>query len=276
MQITFTKMQGLGNDFVLLDSRGSALALSAAQYRQLADRRYGVGCDQILLLDEATLPGARVRYRVVNADGSPAQHCGNGVRCVARYLAEHDGLGDGLVPVEIAGQVFDLYLEPGGLVRVDMGEPNFLPAALPFRASDQALHYDFPFAGNTWTFGAVSMGNPHAVLEVPDVEAAPVAALGAAFQASERFPESVNVGFMQVLDPAHVRLRVFERGAGETQACGTGACAAVAVGRLWQRLAGRVEVAMPGGALTIDWEGPGARLWMTGPAVNVFQGSITL
>ena len=276
MQIAFTKMQGLGNDFVLLDARRAPLALSTAQYRQLADRRYGVGCDQILLIDNATLPGARVRYRVVNADGSAAQHCGNGVRCVARYLAEHDGLSDGLVPVEIAGQVFEIYLEPGGLVRVDMGEPNFLPGGLPFRAPAQAARYDFPFAGDTWSFGAVSMGNPHVVLEVPDVEAAPVAALGAAFQASECFPESVNVGFMQVRDPTHVRLRVFERGAGETQACGTGACAAVAVGRVWNRLARQVEVAMPGGALTIDWEGPGTRLWMTGPAVNVFQGRIDL
>ena len=131
MDIAFTKMQGLGNDFVLLDARGAALTLSAAQYRRLADRRYGVGCDQILLIDQPTRPGARVRYRVVNADGSPAQHCGNGVRCVARYLAEHDGVAEGLVPVEIAGQVFDIYLEPDGLVRVDMGEPNFQPAELP-------------------------------------------------------------------------------------------------------------------------------------------------
>ena len=276
MQIEFTKMQGLGNDFVLLDARRAPLALSAAQYRQLADRRYGVGCDQILLIDEASLPDARVRYRVVNADGSPAQHCGNGVRCVARYLAQHDGLGSGLVPVEIAGQVFQIYLEADGLVRVDMGEPNFQPAALPFLVAAQAARYDFPFEGRAWQFGAVSMGNPHAVLEVPDVDDAPVSALGAAFQASASFPESVNVGFMQVLDAAHVRLRVFERGAGETQACGTGACAAVAVGRQWGRLGPRVEVTMPGGALTIDWAGPGERLWMTGPAVSVFQGSIEL
>lgn len=276
MQLAFTKMQGLGNDFVLLDARGSAVVLSAEQYRTLADRRYGVGCDQILLIDEATLPGARVRYRVVNADGSPAQHCGNGVRCVARYLAQHDGLGAGLVPVEIAGQVFDLYLEPDGLVRVDMGEPNFQPAALPFLAPAPALRFEFPFEGDRWSFGAVSMGNPHAVLEVPGVGSAPVAALGSAFQASPLFPESVNVGFMQVIDEAHVRLRVFERGAGETQACGTGACAAVAVGRRWGRLGPRVEVAMPGGALTIDWQGPGERLWMTGPAVSVFRGTIEL
>ena len=276
MELEFTKMQGLGNDFVLLDARQRPLDLSAAQLRQLADRRYGVGCDQILLLDAATQPGARVRYRVFNADGSPAQHCGNGVRCVARYLAMHDGAPEGPLPVEIGGQVFELHLEADGIVRVDMGVPNFAPGALPMQVAAEAERYPFDFGGQHWQYGAVSMGNPHAVFEVPALDAAPVATLGAALQADARFPESVNVGFLQVLDASHVRLRVYERGAGETQACGTGACAAVAVGRRWQRLGPRVSVTMPGGTLVIDWEGPGHRLWMSGPAVSVFNGTISL
>lgn len=276
MHFQFTKMQGLGNDFVLLDAREQPLSPSPAQLRQLADRRYGVGCDQILLIDTPSLPDATVRYRVFNADGSPAQHCGNGVRCVARYLGLHDGLPPGSLRVEIGGRDYELQLGVDGMVRVDMGEPDFTPAALPLRVAAAAARYPYEFGGKDWAFGAVSMGNPHAVLEVPDVDNAPVGTLGPALQAEAMFPERVNVGFMQVLDAGQIRLRVFERGAGETPACGTGACAAVAVGRQWGRLGDRVTVRLPGGELVIDWQGPGHRLWMSGPAVSVFEGSIEL
>ncbi len=276
MTVRFTKMQGLGNDFVLLDARAAPLDLTPAQLRVLGDRRYGVGCDQILLIDTPTLPGATVRYRVFNADGSAAQHCGNGVRCVARYLALHDGLGLGSLRVEIAGRDYELMLEPAGIVRVDMGEPHFTPVALPLIVPAQAARYPVSFRGETFEFGAVSMGNPHAVLAVADLDAAPVAALGAQLQADAMFPERVNVGFMQVLDESRIRLRVFERGAGETPACGTGACGAVAVGRLWGTLAEHVTVHLTGGDLRIDWPGPGHSLWMSGPAVSVFEGSIEL
>jgi len=276
MIVHFTKMQGLGNDFVLLDARAAPLDLTPAQLRALGDRRYGVGCDQILLIDAPTLPGATVRYRVFNADGSAAQHCGNGVRCVARYLALHDGLGLGSLRVEIAGRDYELMLEPAGIVRVDMGEPNFTPAALPLVVSAPAARYPVSFKGETYEFGAVSMGNPHAVLAVVDVDAAPVAELGAQLQADAMFPERVNVGFMQVVDASRIRLRVFERGAGETPACGTGACGAVAVGRLWGTLAEHVTVHLTGGDLRIDWPGPGHSLWMSGPAVSVFEGNIEL
>lgn len=276
MQIRFSKMQGLGNDFVLLDARAAPLELSPAQLQRLADRRYGVGCDQILLIDPPSLPTASVRYRVFNADGSAAQHCGNGVRCVARYLARHTPNSQGAMGVEIGGQVYQLQLEDAGMVRVDMGEPCFEPAALPLRVPTQSLRYPLEFGTQTLTFGAVSMGNPHAVFAVTHLEMAPVAELGAALQDHPSFPERVNVGFMQVLDAAHIRLRVFERGAGETPACGTGACAAVAVGILWGELAQRVEVSLVGGTLAIEWPGPGHRLWMTGPAQWVFEGSIEL
>ena len=276
MLFQFTKMQGLGNDFVLLDARHRALLPTPAQLRQLADRRYGVGCDQVLLIDAPTLPGATVRYRVFNADGSPAQHCGNGVRCVARYLARHDGLPAGSLRVEIGGRDYELQLTADGMVRVDMGEPDFAPAALPLRVAAPAERYPFVFEGAPWQFGAVSMGNPHAVFEVPDVAAAPVGTLGPTLQADAMFPERVNVGFMQVLDERQIRLRVFERGAGETPACGTGACAAVAVGRVWGRLGPQVSVHLTGGELLIDWPGPGHRLWMSGPALSVFDGEIEL
>lgn len=277
MQVRFTKMQGLGNDFVLLDARATPLALAPAQLRRLGDRRYGVGCDQILLIDQATLPDATVRYRVFNNDGSPAQHCGNGVRCVAHYLALHDGRAPGdVLWVELGGRSYELKLEAPGQVRVDMGEPDFTPAALPLAPTPQAASYTVEFEGRAWTFGAVSMGNPHAVFEVPEVHTAPVAGLGAMLQDHPLFPERVNVGFMQVLDAAHVRLRVFERGAGETPACGTGACGAVAVGRAWGRLGPQVNVALTGGDLIIEWAGAGSTLWMSGPAARVFEGTIEL
>jgi len=273
--VNFTKMQGLGNDFVLIDARREPFTLTAAELTRLADRRYGVGCDQILVLEPSQLPGVHARYRIFNADGSGAEHCGNGVRCVAKYLRERGDVGGRELLVEIAEHAYTLALLDDDQVRVDMGVPSFSPAALPM-AVPQALTYRLTFAGREWTLGAVSVGNPHAVFAVDDVDTAPVQSLGAWLQQHPWFPRRVNVGFMQILSPDHIRLRVFERGAGETKACGTGACAATAVGRHWHKLAARVTVALTGGELTIEWAGEAHTLYMTGPAAKVFEGTMTL
>lgn len=276
MRVPFTKMQGLGNDFVLLDARSSPFALTPAQLEKLANRRYGVGCDQVLVIDRAELAGATVRYRVFNADGTPAQHCGNGIRCVAHYLAARGDVPGDALTIELGGQGYALRLHGDASVAVDMGEPAFEPAALPLAQDARATHYEVEFDGSVHRFGAVSMGNPHAVFAVADVTQAPVGTLGAFLQQHPLFPERVNVGFMQVLSRERIRLRVFERGAGETPACGTGACGAVAVGRSWGLLDAKVVVELTGGELTIEWGGPGTRLWMRGPAVSVFEGTIEL
>ena len=277
MKIPFVKMHGLGNDFVLLDQRERHFGLTPAQIAHLADRRFGIGCDQLLSLETPANAAAAVRYRVFNADGSGAEHCGNGVRCVARYLERRGEVKAGSVLVEIGAALFELALLDDGQVRVDMGAPRFAPADIPLAAAAEADRYPLSFDGQSLEFGAVSMGNPHAVFEVPSTDSAPVATLGALLQDHALFPRRVNVGFMQVIDPEHIRLRVFERGVGETKACGTGACAAVAVGRRWQRLGAQVLVQLQGGELTIAWDGrPEHSLWMTGPATFVFEGSIEL
>ncbi len=277
MKIPFVKMHGLGNDFVVLDQRARHFDLSPAQIVLLADRRFGIGCDQLLSLETPNAQQAAVRYRVYNADGSSAEHCGNGVRCVARYLERRGEAQAGTVLVEIGEQVFELALLGDGQVRVDMGAPRFAPADIPLSVAAEADRYALSFEGEALPFGAVSMGNPHAVFEVESTETAPVERLGATLQDHALFPRRVNVGFMQVLNPAHIRLRVFERGVGETQACGTGACAAVAVGRRWRRLGDEVRVQLRGGELTIAWDGePGHALWMTGPATFVFEGSMEI
>jgi diaminopimelate epimerase len=276
MRLPFVKMHGLGNDFVVIDNRDGRYALSPAQFAALGTRRFGVGCDQILLLESPRDRRAQARYRVVNADGSPAEHCGNGVRCVARYL-ERLGEVTQRVAIEIGEAVYELTLGDGTDVRVDMGVPCFEPARIPLAVAAEADRYATPAGGTTVEFGAVSMGNPHAVIEVADSECADVAGIGAALQASALFPASVNVGFLEVTTRDRVRLRVFERGAGETLACGTGACAAVAIGRRWKLLDARVTVVLRGGELTIEWAGgPADTLWMTGPATFVFEGNIDL
>ncbi len=276
MRLPFVKMHGLGNDFVVIDARAADPGLSREQFAQLADRRRGVGCDQVLLLEPARDARALARYRVVNADGSPAEHCGNGVRCVARYL-ERCGARGPLLDIEIGDAVYTLELLAAGDVRVDMGAPRFEPAAIPLDVAAGQARYACEIDGREWVFGAVSMGNPHAVIEVADVAATPVTTLGPAVQGCGLFPAGVNVGFMQVEAPDAVRLRVYERGAGETEACGTGACAAVVIGRRWGRLDARVEVTLRGGRLVIEWDGdPMHPVWMTGPATFVFEGSIDL
>lgn len=277
MQLEFTKMQGLGNDFVLLDARRTPFTLDAAAIRRLADRRLGIGCDQVLVIEPPADVRAAVRYRVYNADGSAAEHCGNGVRCVARYLLVRHELAGDEFQAEINGGLYRLRVGESGLVRVDMGAPRFEPSAIPIAAAACAARYALEVAGAWREFGAVSLGNPHAVFLTEDVDLAPVAAVGAALQCHPFFPQRVNVGFMQVLGRDRIRLRVFERGVGETPACGTGACAAVAIGQRWGLLDADVRAVLRGGELAIEWSGrEGETLWMSGPAEQVFEGRIEL
>jgi diaminopimelate epimerase len=276
MLLNFVKMHGLGNDFIVLDHRSGEPLLAAAQWRALADRHTGVGFDQALLIEAPRSAGARASYRVINADGGEVQQCGNGVRCVARLLHGRDpALGADMLLDSGAGPVRARILESGN-VAIDMGVPDFAPAAMNMDVPAEALRYGLLVGGVTVEFGAVSIGNPHAVLTVTDVDSAPVATLGAQLESHPRFRERTNVGFMQIVDDAHIRLRVFERGVGETRACGTGACAAVAVGRRHGRLGAHVEVALPGGRLWIDWPGEGQSLWMTGPALESFRGQVEI
>ncbi|WP_295444788.1 diaminopimelate epimerase [uncultured Thiodictyon sp.] len=274
MTLRFTKMHGLGNDFVVIDAVRQVVALDAAAIRRLADRRLGVGCDQVLLVEPPRLPGTDFHYRIFNADGSEVEQCGNGARCFARFVRDQ-GLTDRTeIPVGTASGAIRLFVEPDGQVRVDMGVPILAPARIPFLAQSEAPTYDLEVDGEHPAIGAVSMGNPHAVLLVDDTDTAPVARLGPLIESHPRFPQRVNVGFMQVLAPDHIRLRVYERGAGETLACGTGACAAVVSGRVRGLLAPRVQVSLPGGVLMIEWPAPGQPVVMTGPAQRVFAGEI--
>ena len=272
----FTKMQGLGNDFVVFDATRDAFVLSPEQIRFLADRRFGVGCDQVLLVEPPREPGTDFYYRIFNADGGEVEQCGNGARCFARFVRDRGLTTRDVIDVGTRAGVIRLILEPDGQVRVNMGLPRLAPAEIPFQAAPQASVYPLEVEGTDYPIGAVSMGNPHAVLRVPDVAEAPVTTLGPLIQRHPGFPRSVNVGFMQVEDRDAIRLRVFERGTGETLACGTGACAAVVVGRIQGLLDARVKVTLPGGELMIVWEGSGEPVWMTGPAVRVYEGEIEL
>jgi diaminopimelate epimerase len=276
MQLSFVKMHGLGNDFVVLDGVRQPISLTTEQVRFLADRHFGIGCDQLLLVEPAPTPDTLFRYRIFNADGGEVEQCGNGARCFARFVRD-EGLTDATtIPVMTAAGRIVLHVEDNGEVTVDMGVPRLEPAEIPFEAPARAMSYPLAVHGAFHTISAVSMGNPHAVLRVEDVDTAPVETLGPAIESHPRFPKRVNVGFMQVLAPDHIRLRVYERGAGETLACGTGACAAVVAGRLHGWLVDTVKVDLPGGRLTIHWQGEGRHVLMTGPATRVFEGRITL
>ena len=276
MIIEFTKMQGIGNDFVVIDATARHFGLSTQQIQRLADRHFGVGCDQVLLVEAPRSPGTDFRYRIFNADGGEVEQCGNGARCFARFVRER-GLSDkDEIVVETAGGIIRPRIETDGRVTVDMGAPRFQPADIPFIAEAAAPRYELEVGGHAFNIGALSMGNPHAVLQVKDVREAPVAQLGPLIEGHPRFPKRVNAGFMEVVSAQHIRLRVFERGAGETLACGTGACAAVAVGRRWGVLDEDVTVDLPGGSLTIHWDGDDNPVWMTGPAERVFEGRIEL
>ena len=281
MRIRFTKMHGAGNDFVVLDETRKRLHLNPAQYRFLADRHFGIGADQILSVRAAPTPDVDFEYVIHNADGSDVEQCGNGSRCFVRFVREQ-GLSDKTsVRVKVANGVIELHEMPDGRVRVDMGAPIFDLPRVPFVPSDaravDALTWQLQLAnGDQVQVGVVSMGNPHAVQRVDDVEHAPVSEQGPLIENHAAFPNRVNAGFMQVINRQEIRLRVFERGAGETLACGTGACAAVVAGVRWGWLDAQVQVHTRGGDLTIAWAGEGQPVYMTGPATTVYQGEIDL
>jgi len=273
MKLHFVKMNGLGNDFMVVEWPKGRPAPDAELVRRWSDRRLGVGFDQLLLLGAERPRGGDASYRVFNADGGEVEQCGNGARCLASFLAPRVGrdvtlvgpLGPTVAKVESAERV-----------SVDLGEPSFEPSALPFTAPARRDRYRLELPTQSVEFGAVSMGNPHVVIEVDSVARAPVGILGPVLERHPSFPQRVNVGFMQRVDDRHIKLRVFERGAGETLACGTGAAAAVAVGRLWGELTERVEVSLPGGMLEVSWRGPGSTLWQTGPVSAAYEGQIEL
>lgn len=272
----FSKMHGLGNDFVVFDGIRQRVDLSSVQIRQLADRHTGVGCDQVLLVEAYDGADADFRYRIFNADGGEVEQCGNGARCFARFVYEQGLTQKTTIPVMTAAGRIVLQIQPDGQVTVNMGVPELVPERIPFISEAQQTLYTLVVETQTVEIAAVSMGNPHAVLQVADVANAPVTTLGALIEQHPRFPKRVNVGFMQVLGRDAIRLRVFERGAGETQACGTGACAAVVAGRLQDLLDAQVRVSLPGGELQIAWQGVGQPVWMTGPATTVFKGTIVI
>ncbi|UOG92698.1 MAG: diaminopimelate epimerase [Candidatus Thiothrix sulfatifontis] len=275
-ELHFTKMHGLGNDFVVLDGINQQVDLSAAHIQHLADRHFGVGCDQLLLVEAYAGADAAFRYRIFNADGGEVEQCGNGARCFARFVSDQGLTDQTTIPVMTASGRIVLHIQADGQVMVNMGVPVLAPAQIPFVAEGQQTLYSVDVGGETLALAAVSMGNPHAVLQVMDVDSAPVATLGALLESHPAFPKRVNVGFMQVVARDRIRLRVFERGCGETLACGTGACAAVVAGRLQGLLDEQVSVSLPGGELRIQWQGAGQPVAMTGPAVTVFRGTLTL
>lgn len=275
-KLAFSKMHGLGNDFVMIDAVRQDIRLSADQVRWLADRHFGVGCDQLLVVEPAQTPGVDFRYRIFNADGGEVEQCGNGARCFARFVFEQGLTDKREIRVETKKGIITPRLEDDGNVTVDMGVPVLKPADVPFVSDSDAWVQPLDVAGTTVAITAVSMGNPHAVQVVADVDTAPVAEQGPLIEHHPRFPARVNAGFLQVVDEHNVRLRVFERGAGETLACGTGACAAVVAGIRRGLLDAAVTVHTRGGDLRIEWAGPGQPVRMTGPAVTVYQGSITL
>lgn len=276
MKLKFTKMHGIGNDFVVFNGIHQAVKLTPEQLRYISNRRFGVGCDQILLVESAQTDAADFRYRIFNANGGEVEQCGNGARCFMRFVREQ-GLSDkDLIRVETLSGIIELQLEADELVRVNMGVPEFEPSLIPFDADSVALSYPLEVDDQTLQIGAVSMGNPHAVLQVDNVQLARVAQLGPIIESHPRFPNQVNVGFMEIVSPDHIRLRVYERGTGETLACGSGACAAVAIGRLHEQLAEKVTVSLPGGELIISWSGNHQPVWMTGSANTVYQGEIEL
>lgn len=276
MKLKFSKMHGLGNDFVVLDGVRQQVDLSPEQLRYLADRNFGVGCDQILLVEKATQAGVDFRYRIFNADGGEVEQCGNGARCFVRFVHEQGLTDKRQIRVETMRGIIEPRLEGDGNVTVDMGEPRFQPAEIPFLADDDVIIHLLDVADETLETTVVSMGNPHAVQVVEDVDSHPVGEHGPLIERHERFPKRVNAGFMQIVDEHHIKLRVYERGSGETLACGTGACAAAVAGIRRGLLASPVRVATRGGELNIAWGGPGRPVLMTGPAVTVFEGEIEL
>ena len=276
MKLNFTKMQGAGNDFVVIDSVTTPVQLSTAQIQRIANRFFGVGCDQLLMVENTSTPDVDFRYRIFNADGGEVEQCGNGARCFVRFVSEKGLTSKREINVETASGIITLTLQDDGQVTVNMGAPRFDPAQIPFLASELALQYPLKLNASTISISAVSMGNPHAVTLVDDVDTAKVAELGPQIEAHALFPQRVNAGFMQVLNPHEIKLRVYERGSGETLACGTGACAAAVSGIQLRQLTSPVLVNTRGGQLSIAWAGGNAPVMMTGPAEIVFEGQIEI
>ena len=272
MRIDFTKMHGLGNDFIIFDAPSGSLP-NAERWRQLSNRHQGIGFDQALVLEQPRRKDTSVYYRIFNADGGEVEQCGNGARCVATLVSKRLASGPGEIVMDSPGGLVRARILKDSQVSIDMGTPNFDPASLPFDASSESYVYPLQAAGTDVEIGAVSIGNPHAVLKVASVASAPVDRLGPAIEHHPRFPKRTNVEFMEVVAPDHIRLRVHERGTGETLACGTGACGAVAVGRRHGLLGEKVNVDLPGGRLMIEWPGPGTHIWLTGPTETAFVGS---
>lgn len=272
----FTKMHGLGNDFVVFDATREPLSLTAEQVIAIADRRFGIGCDQLLLVEPPRSDDTEFYYRIFNANGSEVEHCGNGARCFARFVHDQRLTTSNPVAVGTDNGRITLELLPNGEVKVDMGPPVLAPEKIPFIAEQQAPEYAVHIGESALALGAVSMGNPHAILRVDNIDEAPVASLGPQIEVDKRFPNHVNAGFLQVVDSSHGRLRVWERGAGETLACGTGACAAMVSGVVRGWFGNEVELSLRGGTLNLRWDGDGSSVLMTGPASTVFSGTIDL
>ncbi len=275
MELKFTKMHGLGNDFIIIDAISQSVSLDSATIRRLADRHFGIGFDQLLVVEKPQESGD-FRYRIYNADGGEVEQCGNGARCFARFVHDRNLTSKKTIRVETARGIITPTIEDNDEVTVNMGVPRFEPAQIPFKAAQHAPVYPLQIGNSIIEISAVSMGNPHAVQIVPDIELAPVTSEGPIIESHPLFPEKVNAGYMQIVDRARIRLRVFERGTGETLACGTGACAAAVIGISRGLLNSEVRVAMRGGNLRIRWEGENQPVWMTGPAVSVFEGTIDL
>jgi len=277
MKITFTKMHGLGNDFVVLDAVSQPIHLTATQIRALADRHFGIGCDQILMVEPSRSVGIDFRYRIFNSDGDEVEQCGNGARCFMRFILDKGLTQKESVKVETKSGTIILYAEPNQQIRVNMGVPRFCPSDVPALFEGNALQYPVNVGDHTHHVAIVSMGNPHAVLIVDNINTAPVTTLGAALESHHCFPKRINVGFMQVIDQQNIRLRVYERGVGETLACGTGACAAAVTGKRLGVLADTINVHLAGGNLQIRWSGKeNDVVWMLGSATTVFEGSIEI
>ena len=283
MKLKFTKMHGAGNDFIVVDAINQDVSLSTEQWQRLADRRFGIGADQILIVERPTEPGVDFRYRIFNNDGSEVEQCGNGSRAFVRFVADKGLSRERSIRVQTMSGIINPRLEEDGSITVDMGAPRLDPADLPFEtaglggwAEGQDTLWPLPVSGKTVFVSVVSMGNPHAVQVVDDVDSAPVAQTGPLIETHARFPKRVNAGYMQVVDRHHIRLRVFERGAGETLACGTGACAAVVAGIRRGLLDSPVRVSARGGELSIAWAGPGQPVYLSGPAVTVFEGEVEI
>ena len=276
MQVQFSKMHGLGNDFVVIDNVTQNVFFSRDKIQQLADRNMGIGFDQMLMVEPPYDPDQDFHYRIFNADGSEVSQCGNGARCFARFVKMKGLTNRNKIVVSTKAGRMVLYLEKDGHVTVNMGRPQLAPALVPLKANKEEGTYVIRAGEHTIFCGAVSMGNPHCVMIVDDIDTAPVEELGPLLEQHERFPEGVNVGFMQIISSEHIKLRVFERGAGETMACGSGACAAAVVGQLQGKLGREVKVDLPGGSLNIRWQGKDQPVKMTGPAEHVFDGNMNL